>query len=96
MHLYREEIWQDMAGYWFSNDTSEICSGAETWGSAVYVLGISLVEYVELLIKEFNAIVYWNNDKPFLHNKWATKQEAQKWKNFINKKAREKQIYFTV
>lgn len=95
MHIYHEEIWQDLGGYWFSNDVSEICSGAGRWEAAALVLNLSLVDYVKLLIEEFNAIVKYNPKSGFLYCKWKTKKDVTKWKNYINKIAREKKIYFT-
>lgn len=96
MHIYHEEIWQDpVTNYWFSNDLSEICSGAEKWEAAALVLNLSLVDYVKLLIEKFNTIVEFNEEYGFLYYKWETKESATQWKNYINKIAKNKKIYFT-
>jgi hypothetical protein len=86
-HLYRAEEFE-LNGRYFVNDTNIIDSSAPYWWVPCRILGISPADYVLLLKDKFHAtkISYTT----ILHFSFDTLEDARTYKNFINRKAREK------
>lgn len=89
MGLYRMEEWEDR-GKWHCNYTKEGRKGG-LWFHPARILGIPADKYIELVIKEYNAEVYYHNeDCSLVFIQWNNQKDMRRFKNFINKKARER------
>ena len=61
------------------------------WFHPARILGIPADKYIELVIKEYNAEVYYHNeDCSLVFVQWNNQKDMRRFKNFINKKARER------
>jgi hypothetical protein len=87
-HLYKAEEWES-CGRWYVNDTNFTDSQAPFWWIPARILNITLPDYILLLKNIFRA-----TDIQFIENKilvfsFDTIEDARKYKNYINKRARE-------
>lgn len=89
-HLLRYEEWQSPSGAWYCNDTSEIGrSQAGLWWTPARMLGISLDEYVNMLITKFKvSSISYNEEKNVLVYSWEKQSDMRKFKNWLNAEAR--------
>lgn len=88
-HIYKMEEWQSPSGMWHCGDTSALEKNSNLWWYVPNILNITPVEYVSLLKDKFNAkrIKYKNDVLMF---SFETLSDCRKFKNYVNKKAREK------
>jgi hypothetical protein len=94
-HIYRASEWETN-NRWYVNDVEETGSLASQWWIPCRILDIPLKDYPLFLNNEFNAKGFcfkFNNDKSLLTFYFETQTEARKYKNYINKIAREKKFY---
>ena len=91
-HLLQYSEWGSPSGDWYCNDISEIGrSQAGLWWAPARLLGLSLDEYVNLLIAKFKPdTIYYNQDTNVLVYSWKKQGDMRKFKRYINKMAREK------
>ena len=91
--LYKASEWQSGSGQWYVNDVQDVTSIASQWWIPTKILEITPVEFLDLLINNFHAQhVHYDLEYDVLIYSFATQAEARKYKNWINKKAREKQF----
>lgn len=94
-HLYKATEW-GKDNTWYVADVAEIgATTANLWWTPARILNISPAEFAALLKNTFNAkhIKYYPPSKDYQHLlvfTFATQAEARKYKNYINKKARER------
>jgi hypothetical protein len=90
-HVYKSEEWQSGSGiYWYCNDTSDLAGKAGLWWIPCRILNISPADYVSMLIDEFKVDkISYNIETNTLYFCWKSQTAMRKYKNFINKKARE-------
>lgn len=92
-HLYVTSEWQGASGCWYVNDVTDFTSVACKWWAPVRLLDMTPVEYVLMLKNNFKAKDFkYTKEKNVLIFSFDTQADARKYKNFINKKAREKQF----
>ena len=92
-HLYVASEWQGASGRWYVNDITNSTSVACKWWTPVRLLNMTPVEYVLMLKNNFKASNFkYTKGKNVLIFSFETQADARKYKNFINKKAREKQF----
>ena len=92
-HLYVTSEWQGASGRWYVNDVTDLISVACKWWAPVRLLDITPVEYVLMLKNDFKARGFqYTKESNVLIFSFDTQADARKYKNFINKKAREKQF----
>lgn len=90
MSVYEAKIWQGQSGKWYCNDTSHLGAGSGEWYLPARILGISPAEFIEYLISNFKPdYCYYNIEKNFFSYSWSSQLNCNKWKLYINKKARE-------
>lgn len=90
-HLYKTTEWEDGDGTWNCGDVSHLSANSNTWWYPCNILDITPVEFVKLLMEKFNAINFHYSTKfDVLMYSFKTQSDCRKYKNFINKKAREK------
>ena len=89
MALYRLEEWEDRGKY-YRNYTKEGKKGG-LWFHPARILGISADKYIEWVIKNYNAEVYYHNDDcSLVFIRWNKQSDMRKFKNYINAQARKK------
>jgi hypothetical protein len=94
-HLYKASIWQGTSKKWYVGDVEDLGHGSGAWWIPSRILNTTPANFVQLLIDQFKVskIVY-NKDKDFLFFYWDRESDARKYKNWINKKAREVNFIF--
>ena len=87
--LYKCTEWQGASGKWYCNDVEDLASVSSQWWIPARILDISLIEYVLLMWNTFKVSeISYRND--VLIFSWDNLDYCRKYKNYINKKAREK------
>ncbi|HAH17785.1 MAG TPA: hypothetical protein DCL29_02020 [Eubacterium sp.] len=96
-HLLKVTEWQSSSGKWYVADTSDLAKDSSAWWHPARMLGISLTDYISLLINEYHAdIDAWfpesNNGKSLLLFSWKSEnyKYAHKYTLDINRIARNK------
>lgn len=91
-HILKFEEWHDtITDTWHCNDVHSWKSGG--WWLAPRMLRMELDDYVFMLANEYNAKISYGKDKCILLCSWKNQEDCRKFKNFINRKARETQFY---
>ena len=89
-HILKYETWESN-GRWLCGDVSALAAGSNTWWYVPALLNISPVEYVYLLKDKFNATtIHYKTKYDVLIFSFSTLADCRKFKNYINKIAREK------
>ena len=93
-HLYKASEWESY-GNWFCNDVEEIgTSIAGKWWVPARILGITLTDYVKMLIDDFKVDkISYDKEANVLVFYWKSQAAMRKFKNYINKVARDKRYY---
>lgn len=89
-HILKLEEWESV-GKWLCGDVSALAAGSNTWWYIPNLLSLAPVDYVKLLISKFNAthLSYSLNSDVLIYY-FTSQSDARKFKNYINKIAREK------
>jgi hypothetical protein len=91
--LYKASEWQDACGHWHCADIEDIPNGSAFWWIPARILGLPLEEYVRMLIEEFEVDyikLLENKDNKVLYFYWDNQNKMRKYKNYINKEARQR------
>ena len=81
-------------GKWLCGDVSALAAGSNTWWYVPALLNISPVEYVKLLMDKFHCNdIHYELKYDVLIFRFSTLADCRKFKNYINKVAREKKFY---
>lgn len=89
-HIYKAEEWES-AGFWHCGDVSRLSAGSNSWWYVPRMLKLSMEEYIYLLKDKFHATNFNYSAKyNVLSFSFKTQAECRKFKNYINKIAREK------
>ena len=88
--LYKCEEWQGSSGIWYCEHTSSFPKGVQKWVVPARILGLTPADFLRFLIKEYKPdIIHHNEDCSFVGWGWRSQSQMRKFKNMINKKARE-------
>ena len=89
-HIYHADEWE-ANGKWFCGDVSSLRRDSSTWWYPCCILGKTPVEYVKLLKDKFNATYFhYRLPQDVLLFGFQSQADCRKYKNYINKIAREK------
>ena len=95
--LYKAVEWKSAGGSWHVADTSDLAKDSAAWWIPARILGLSLEDYIKLLINEYHATIDgWhpeaNEGKSFLAFSWDNNNYsyAHKYLLYINRIARNK------
>lgn len=89
-HVYKAEEWKSN-GRWNCGDVSALAAMSNAWWYPANILGLTPVEYVKTLISKYNAKnISYTAEHNVLIFSFSTLADCRKFKNDINKKAREK------
>ena len=88
-HLYRQEEWQDLNGYWHSNDVSDLGHGSAYWWLPARMMKKSPAQYLQWVIDNFHPDnIAHSEDCSFVGWCWKNQNDMRKFKNQINALAR--------
>lgn len=91
--LYKMEEWQESSGKWTCNCVTNLGKNGGHWLHPARILGLTPAEYVKYVVENYNPIVWYNKDYSLVLFSWEKQSDMRKFKNFINKKARERQYF---
>lgn len=92
-HIYKAEEWESN-GKWHCGDVSALAANSNAWWHVSNLLAISPVDYICLLKDTFHAKHFHYTAKAnVLSFSFDTLVDCRKFKNYINKKARENKYY---
>ena len=88
-HVYKVEEWENN-GRWFCGDVSALAADSNDWFYAPQLLNLTPTEYVKMLIEKFHTEVRFRAEKNVLIFSFSSLESCRKYKNYINKIARDK------
>lgn len=93
LHLYQMTAWESL-GKWHVNDVKNLSGRSGKWYTPMRILGLSIEEYINLLINAFhaNGIDYYA-PTDYLSFYFLTEKEAKAFCSYVNKIAKQKQYY---
>lgn len=87
--VYKMEEWQGATGNWYCNCLSNIGGGSALWYHPARILNMEPADFLLWLKDTYNPCFYYRDDGSFVGYYWESQAEMRKYKNLINKKARE-------
>lgn len=91
--LYKCSEWEDLAGRWYVNGTSNIMNGSGAWWIPARILNISLTDFVKLLVDEYHVShLFYSIKHDVLIFSWDNYKDAHRWLLYINRIAKSKQV----
>ena len=88
-HLYKATHWQSASGIWYCNDVSDLGGVSGYWWIPARILNIDPADYILLLKEQFAPDVLKYTETGVLIFGWYNELACRKYKNWINKKAKE-------
>ena len=89
MHILKLSIWQG-GNRWYAGDIEDLGHGSGSWWYIPQALGVSYEDYIHLLRNTYHADFFpYQADKNVLIFSFKERNDANKFKNFVNKKSRE-------
>lgn len=95
-HILKFDEYQGSSKDWHCIASAEIGKIGNQWYTPARALGMKLDEYVEMLIRDFHPdhIQFYNNsENGLLLFSWKSQTDMRKYKNWINKKMRDRKFY---
>ncbi len=91
-HIYKASVWTNGIGnIWHCNDVEDLSGISAKWWVPCRILQIPPVDFLKMLKEKFNAInFYYCEETNFIGWSFSSEKDAIAYKNFINKKARER------
>ena len=91
MVLYRLEEWQGSSGIWYCEHTSTFPENVTKWVIPSRLLGMEPANFIIWLKDNYKPDVWSHNeDCSFVGWGWTSQAQMRKYKNAINRIAREK------
>ena len=89
-HVYKAEEWSSN-GKWLCGDVSALAAGSNSWWYVPQILGLSYTDYIHELINTYHAVdLLFSAKSNVLIFYFSTLADCRKFKNKVNKIAREK------
>lgn len=94
MHIYEATLWESAGGNrYYVNDVKDLGGISGKWWVPARMLGMELTDYILMLRDTFKATVEsYNKEKDFLSFYWTNKNDANKYKLWINKEAKKRKF----
>ena len=88
IHLYQMTCWNS-GDKWHVNDVKNLNGRSAKWYTPMRILNLSVEEYIDLLIKKFNAkgLTYYA-PTDYLGFYFLTEREAKAFCSYVNKHAK--------
>lgn len=93
VHLYNMTHWE-CGGLYYCNDVNNLCGRSAKWYTPMRILGLSVDEYINLLVDTFHAsnIKYFDKTDCLIFS-FNTEKEAKTFCAYVNKKAKSSKYY---
>lgn len=91
-HVYKTSIWDESGKIFHCNDIEDLGNNSALWYIPARILGITPAAYIKLMIEKFNAKVSYLPKSAIILFQWDNYNDCNKYKLFINKKARERKF----
>ena len=92
-HIFHMEEWQSN-GKWLCGDVSALAADSNYCWYPAAILDLSPIDFVQELIHTYHAIdLHYEAKYDVLIYKFSTLEDCRKFKNKVNKKAKEKNFY---
>lgn len=88
--LWKMTEWKAPSGQWYCNCVDKLASNAGAWYTPARILGWEPADYVEYVIKNYHPNVFYSAEKCLVFFSWDSQSDMRKYKNWLNKIAREK------
>jgi len=82
-----------MGDYYYSFSTQNLGKKYQQWVVPCRILGVTPAEYARILKEDYNALIRYYPEKGLLSRCWESQSDMRRWKNYINKKARERNFH---
>ena len=93
VHLYQMTCWESVER-WYVNDVKNLCGRSAKWYTPMRILGISVEEYINLLLNTFHAEgMYYYAPTDYLSFYFVKEKDAKAFCSYVNKKARTLNYY---
>ena len=87
--LWKAEEWQSSSGRWHCGCLDDLAHDSNAWYLPARILNMTPAQYVKFMIDNYNPNIYVSAEKCLVFFSWDKQADMRKFKNFINKKARE-------
>lgn len=91
--LYTMKEWCTPTGHWHTGFVDTFAGDAAAWYQPARILNISPASFVSLVINEYKpdeiTVLGRDSDSPGFIFSWNSQTAMRRYKNFINRKARE-------
>lgn len=92
-HLYKMTAWESN-GHWHVNDVKNLNARSAKWYTPMRILGLSVEQYIDLLINQFNAKeLHYYAPTDYLGFYFLKEKDAKDFCSYVNKKARYSNYY---
>ena len=93
IHLYNMSYW-DISGYYYCNDVQNIGGKSCKWYVPMRILGLSIEEYINLLMNTFHAHGFKYCEKTdCLNFYFKTEKDVKSFCAYVNRKAKLSNYY---
>ena len=90
MQLYVAEEWQSSSGVYYVSCLKDLGNNSGYWGHLLKIFNVDVDNLVKLLTDEFHVeYLSYNIDTDVLIYYWTSLTSARKFKNELNKRARQ-------
>lgn len=90
VHLYNMTCWESN-GSWHCNDVKNLSGKSAKWYTPMRILGLSVDEYISLLIEKFHAQKFhYHSQAEYLGFSFAKESDAKAFCRYVNKVAHSK------
>ena len=93
-HIYSVSEWKSPTGHYHCGDMSDLANNSNAWWIPCRILEITPEDYVKMLVDKFKVdYLRYSEEHDILFFSWNNQTAMRKYKNFINKEAKEKKAY---
>lgn len=88
--LYTMDEWE-ICGKWYCGNISDLGNFSGFWAYPARMLDLTPAQYLKKVIEEFKPDnIFYSDDFSFVGWSWNKQSDMRKFKNWINKTARDK------
>lgn len=87
--ILKYDEWQDTNGKWHCGDCRALSKMSNAWWKPARLLNMELTDYIKMMKETYNANIKATKSFNVILFSWDKQADMRKFKNFINRKARE-------
>ena len=89
--IWKMTEWKSASGRWHCNCVDDLAGSAGLWYTPARILDLTPATYIQYVIDNFKPDqISVDKEKCLVFFSWNNQTNMRKFKNFLNKKAREK------